>query len=204
MLEGSVLLNLAVVIACLLIAMTVHEFTHAYVGYLLGDSTAKDEGRISLNPLRHIDPLMTILLPAVTWVFLHAFIMAAKPVPFNPRRVKYEEFGAAMIAASGPLSNLVLAVMTALVLQGTNFGGGVGEILKLFMHLNVLLFVFNLIPIPPLDGSRVLYAFAPRPLQELMDRIEPYGLIVLIFLLMFAGLGAFVSALAQNVLNVLP
>ena len=112
--DASQVISFMVVILCLLVAMTVHEFMHAYVGLKLGDTTARDEGRISLNPLRHIDPFMTVLLPAFTWVFWQVLILAAKPVPFNPGRVKYDEFGAALIALAGPLSNLGLAVITSL------------------------------------------------------------------------------------------
>lgn len=202
--DSSTLVSLAVVIVCLLVAMTVHEFMHAFVGYKLGDTTARDEGRISLNPLRHIDPFMTVLLPALTWVFLHVLILAAKPVPFNPRRVKYDEFGAAMIAFAGPLSNLVLAVLGSLVLHGSGLDGLASDVLNLFIRLNVALFVFNLIPIPPLDGSRVLYAFAPRPVQEFMERIEPYGIIIVIALVLLGGLGTIVTNLNQNILNLLP
>lgn len=196
-------LSLAVVIGCLLVAMTVHEFMHAFVGYKLGDTTAKDEGRISLNPLRHIDPVMTVLLPAFTWVFLHVFFMAAKPVPFNPLRVKYNEYGAALIAAAGPLSNLALAVVSSFVLRSVPPDAFVETLLTIFMTLNVALFVFNMIPIPPLDGSRVLYAFAPRSVQDFMERVEPYGFFIIIALVLLGGLGGMIGNLNQSILNLL-
>ncbi len=199
----SMVLSLAVVIGCLLVAMTVHEFMHAFVGYKLGDTTAKDEGRISLNPLRHIDPVMTVLLPAFTWVFLHVFFMAAKPVPFNPLRVKYNEYGAALIAAAGPLSNLALAVVSSFVLRSVPPDAFVETLLTIFMTLNVALFVFNMIPIPPLDGSRVLYAFAPRSVQDFMERVEPYGFFIIIALVLLGGLGGMIGNLNQSILNLL-
>lgn len=201
--DAAQVISFMIVIGCLLVAMTVHEFMHAYVGLKLGDTTARDEGRISLNPLKHIDPFMTVLLPAFTWVFWQVLILAAKPVPFNPGRVKYDEFGAALIALAGPLSNLGLAVLTSLVMALLTPTGFTADLMELFLRLNVGLFVFNMIPIPPLDGSRVLYAFAPEPVQEFMERIEPYGFIIIIALVFFGGLGPILNNLNSSVLNVL-
>ncbi len=201
--DASQVISFMVVILCLLVAMTVHEFMHAYVGLKLGDTTARDEGRISLNPLRHIDPFMTVLLPAFTWVFWQVLILAAKPVPFNPGRVKYDEFGAALIALAGPLSNLGLAVITSLGMGLFTPTGFTEDLLNLFVRLNIGLFVFNMIPLPPLDGSRVLYAFAPQPVQEFMERIEPYGFFIIIALVFFGGLGPIISAINQDILQML-
>jgi Zn-dependent protease len=177
---------------------------HAFVGFKLGDTTASEGGRLTLNPLSHIDPIMTVALPIVTLLLFHAPILAAKPVPFNPARVKYDEFGAALIAAAGPLSNLALAFLAALAGASLPFGSFLHDALRIFVELNVALFVFNLLPIPPLDGSRVLYAFAPEPLQDFMEQIEPYGLIIVFALVLAGGLGGFVSELNQSVLNLLP
>ena len=201
--DASQVISFMVVMLCLLVAMTVHEFMHAYVGLKLGDTTARDEGRISLNPLRHIDPFMTVLLPAFTWVFWQVLILAAKPVPFNPGRVKYDEFGAALIALAGPLSNLGLAVITSLGMGLFTPTGFTEDLLNLFVRLNIGLFVFNMIPLPPLDGSRVLYAFAPQPVQEFMERIEPYGFFIIIALVFFGGLGPIISAINQDILQML-
>ena len=201
--ELSGFLLLLVVIVCILVAMVVHEFMHAYVGFLLGDTTARDEGRLSLNPIRHIDPFTTVLLPAVAWVFFGFIVLAAKPVPFNPLRVKYREFGAALIAAAGPLANLALAILAAL-LYHVAAGGLSGQVLVLFIKLNVALFVFNLIPIPPLDGSRILYAFAPDSVQDFMERIEPYGFFIILGLILLGGFGGAIVGLNQFVLNLLP
>jgi len=189
------------VIVTLLISMTVHEFMHGYVAHLLGDTTARDEGRLTLNPIAHIDPFMTVLLPVITLLFFGAPILAAKPVPFNPARVRHDEFGAAMVAAAGPLSNLLLAIISSLFFHSAS--GFVHDALKVFIELNVALFVFNILPIPPLDGSRVLYAFSPRPLQELLEQAEPYGFFIIIILVLAGGLGGILGGLNNLVLNLL-
>lgn len=179
-------------IVVILISLTIHEFMHAYSGYLLGDNTARAEGRISLNPMQHIDPLMTVALPIGTLLLFGAPILAAKPVPFDPRNLKYDEFGAALLAFAGPLSNLVMAFLGALLFKLVEFGPLGTYVLSVFVALNVALFVFNMLPIPPLDGSRVLYAFAPESLQRFMLQLEPYGLFIVIGLVVATG-GVFIN-----------
>lgn len=177
---------------------------HAYVGYKLGDSTAHEQGRLTLNPLSHIDPIMTIALPVATLHFFGVPILAAKPVPFDPRNVKYDEFGAALIAAAGPFTNLALAVIASFFAKfsGMAVDGG-STFLGIFIVLNVAIFVFNMIPIPPLDGSRVLYAFAPESLQRFMENIEPYGFFVIIGLVLFAGIGGLLMNVNNFILNLI-
>jgi len=177
---------------------------HAFVGYKLGDTTAEEEGRLSLNPLRHIDPLMTVALPIATLLIFHAPILAAKPVPFNPARIKYDEYGAALLAAAGPLSKLALAVIAALVLHSFVPGSLPYQVIDLFKYLNVALFVFNLVPIPPLDGSRVLYAFAPESVRRFMEMVEPFGFFIVFGLVFIGGLGGVLLQINQMVLNLLP
>jgi Zn-dependent protease len=203
MLGNYDLTTIVMIIISIIVSLTIHEFMHAYVGHKLGDTTAFEAGRISLNPLQHIDPFMTIILPIITVIVFGIPILAARPVPFNPERVKFDEFGSAMIAAAGPLSNLVLAVIGALLFHVVT-GGVLSEFINTFVILNVAIFVFNLVPIPPLDGSRVLYAFAPEPVRNLFDTIEPYGIMIVFALVLLGGLGGTLGSVQQAVLNVLP
>lgn len=188
--------SLIIFIPALLVAMTIHEASHALMGYVLGDHTAKDEGRISLNPLAHIDPIFTVLIPAVMIALNIPPILAAKPVPFNPFNLRYGEFGAALVAIAGPVSNLLLALASAVLLKQIN-SDGIASIVAFFITLNISLAVFNLVPWPPLDGSRVLYAFAPEPLRRLMDQIESLGMYGLIIFILVGW--QLVGPLVQNI-----
>ena len=183
--------NLPIIIPIIIISLGLHEAMHAFAAHSLGDSTAKDLGRLSLNPLKHIDIFTTILLPVMLIVLGLPPILAAKPVPFNPARVKWDEFGAAIIGAAGPLTNLALACLGALILRlmdfslnlPSDFYGLTERILFAFVVINLSYFVFNMLPIPPLDGSRVLYAFAPEWLQKVMYQIESMGIFFVLMLL---------------------
>lgn len=177
------LVTLSIILVCILISMTLHEAMHAYVSYWLGDDTAKHHGRLTFNPLAHIDPIMTVLLPLVLAASGLPPFGAARPVPFNPQRLKYGEYGAALVGAAGPLTNLALAVMASLVLRffAPGFDPMVITVLYVFVLVNASFFLFNIIPFPPLDGSRVLYSIAPEPVQRVMERIEAMGFVSLLF-----------------------
>jgi Zn-dependent protease len=192
-----------IMLVSLVVSLVIHEFMHAYVGHLLGDTTAREEGRLTLNPLSHIDPVMTIALPIITLILFSAPVLAAKPVPFNPDRVKYDEFGAALIAAAGPLSNFALAFLAAVLDNFLVLGSFMHDAASIFIILNVAIGVFNLLPIPPLDGSRVLYAFAPEPLQAFMRQIEPYGLFIVFAVILTVGF-SFLNDINNYILNLLP
>jgi Zn-dependent protease len=195
--------DIAILIVSILIAMSVHEATHAFVGLRLGDDTAAEEGRISLNPFKHIDPFMSVILPIITLVLFHAPILAARPVPFNPARVRFGELGSALISVAGPLSNLGLAIIAALLFRFFADNPFMENALFTFISLNVWLFIFNLVPIPPLDGSRVLYAFSPEPFQELLSWVEPYGLFIVFALVLLGGFGGILVNLNNFVLQFL-
>lgn len=194
-------------IISLIIAISIHEMMHALTANWLGDPTAAEEGRITLNPLAHVDPFATIILPILLVAFGLPPILAAKPVPFNPDRVKFDEFGAALVGIAGPLTNLVLAVLSAVALSALSpdFGSVTRDFLLTFIGLNVALFVFNMLPIPPLDGSRLLYALAPEPVQRVMLQIEQFGLvgILLILFLLLPVLMPVITSLNNFILNLL-
>jgi Zn-dependent protease len=201
------LLEIAIIFICILLSMSFHEAMHAFVGHSLGDTTARDEGRLTLNPLKHIDIITTVLLPLVLLLLGMRPFFAAKPVPFNPERVKYDEFGAAMIAVSGPLSNLLLAVVGANIVRLMDLDPGslVRTVLLLFVQVNIGFFVFNMIPFPPLDGSRALYAVAPEPLQAFMRQIEAYGFsgILVFMFLLYPFLSPLVGSVTGSIYNLL-
>lgn len=170
------------IIVILLFSLTLHELMHALVSDRLGDTTARQHGRISLNPLAHIDPFATLLLPALLILAGSPIIFgAAKPVPFTPWALRYGKWGVAMVAVAGPLTNLAIAGILAIYLHFFY-----SSFLLTAISVNVAFFVFNMIPFPPLDGSRVLYAVAPRPVRDIMDRIEGAGMVAL-FLFLFVG-----------------
>lgn len=196
MIEGLIL-QIVIVLGVILISMTLHEAMHAFVAYWLGDDTARREGRLTLNPIKHIDPFLTILLPLILAVIGGPIFGGAKPVPFRPDMVKGGDWGAALVAVAGPLTNLLIAfvVFGIWVLVGTPLGDLPGQILMTGVAVNLGFFVFNMLPIPPLDGSRVLYAIAPEFVRAGMRFIEQFGLFFIFAIVLLASsvLGVFLG-----------
>jgi Zn-dependent protease len=187
--SDELLAAIIVVAIMLLVGFPVHEFSHALAAYRLGDSTARFMGRLTLNPIAHFDPLGGILL-AITMVSGTGFAFGwAKPTPVNPRNLEYGQWGEAIVAAAGPISNFVLAIAAALplryILANPTIGSEIPvlalQILLLFIQINLVLMIFNLFPIPPLDGSKVLFAFLPPQVAwRWRPVLEQYGFILIL------------------------
>jgi Zn-dependent protease len=171
------------------IAITFHEASHGYVAHVLGDDTAWRLGRVSFNPLVHIDPFGTVLLPVLLLLLRAPFLFGyAKPVPVNFRALRHPRMGTILVAAAGPGMNLLLATIAALTFHIVGYIPAPGALwladnLKNALLLNVVLAIFNLLPIPPLDGGRILVGILPGVLARSLSRLEPYGLLILISLL---------------------
>jgi Zn-dependent protease len=191
----------AITFVIVIIAVILHEVMHGLVAKKLGDTTADEQGRLTLNPIAHIDPVMTIALPLLLAITGQPIFGAAKPVPVIRNRLKWDEFGMAIVAIAGPLTNLLLAVLGGIVVRFSGINDAYWVTWWVyFVEINVGFFIFNLIPIPPIDGSRIVYAFAPEPLQRIMDRLEPYGLFIILFLVLIGLpiIGPLLGSLYQN------
>ena len=172
----------------LFFSIILHEVSHGFVAFLNGDTTAKDAGRLTLNPLPHIDPLGTILLPAMLILMKVGVIFGwAKPVPFNPLNFRNRNFGTFTVAIAGPVTNIILAVLFAIAWRGMGADPATGRILYYATAINLFLAILNMIPIPPLDGSRAVGAFLPPNLQRAYYSLERWGFFILIALF-FTGI----------------
>ena len=184
-----------ITLVIILFSMVLHELSHGLVAYWLGDTTAKDDGRLTLNPLKHLDPFMSVLLPMMLYFMNAPVFGGAKPVPVNSRNLKGKEWGMALVALAGPLMNFILAFIGFLVFRF----GGYSDIAVQFVHINLGFMIFNLLPIPPLDGSRLLYAIAPDGVRRILEPMETYG-IFLVYLLILVG-GSLFSNIMVNGVN---
>ena len=185
-------LNIVIVLGIVLISVILHELSHGVVAYWLGDHTAKDAGRLTFDPIKHIDPYMSILVPVILYILKAPVFGGAKPVPVNYHNLKWREWGMALVAVAGPFTNFLLAFVFFLIghFSGLLYGSG-GELWQFifveFIYINLGFMIFNLIPIPPLDGSRILYAIAPDGFRQVLTNIERYGIIIVYMMIFFFG-----------------
>jgi Zn-dependent protease len=198
----------------LLFSLTVHEMAHAWTADRLGDPTARLLGRVSLNPLVHADPIGTVLFPLIAMITGAPLIGWAKPVPVNVRQLRHHRRDYVLVAAAGPASNLVMAVTAGCLLavmpispqtlDEANVSAPLATFLSQAMRLNVLLAVFNMIPIPPLDGGNVLAGLLPYQLAGIFNQIRPYGFILLYALILTGGFDMLVVPPYRFILSWLP
>jgi Zn-dependent protease len=178
-------INFIFSIAILILSVVLHEVSHGYAADRLGDPTARLAGRLTLNPIRHLDLFGSIIIPSLTFL-LGGFIFGwAKPVPYNPYNLRDQKWGEAKIAFAGPASNLLLALIFGLVIRLDLVGTTLLAPVTLIVLINIVLAVFNLIPIPPLDGSKILFSLLPYKYLNIRVFLERYSFILILFLIFF-------------------
>ena len=203
-------LSVALVIAFLVISLGIHEAAHGWVALKCGDSTARDLGRITLNPIPHIDPIMTILVPVLMVTFTGGFIFGgAKPVPVSYHRLRHPLRDMMLVALAGPVSNFLLAIVfmvgwkASLNLGGYDQASLMPQVLRASILVNVLLAVFNLFPIPPLDGSRVMAWLLPESIRPNYMALERFGLLLVLAAFMVPGFGRVLNSGMNTMLTVI-
>lgn len=195
----SEIVDITIVLVVIVSSVILHELAHGLMAHALGDDTAKENGRLTLNPLKHIDPFMSIILPVLLYIIGAPVFGGAKPVPIDSRNFKHRERDMALVGIAGPLTNFVLALVFFLIGYWTGLisiqNGAMyfspanfwSNFVTLEVIINLGFMIFNLIPIPPLDGSRVLYAIAPDGVRNVMLSMEGYGIIIIYALIVIFG-----------------
>ncbi|MBQ2695038.1 site-2 protease family protein [Candidatus Saccharibacteria bacterium] len=185
---GYIIIVLIIIVGSVIL----HELAHGIVAYWLGDRTAKDAGRLTLNPIKHIDPYMSILVPVILYILKAPVFGGAKPVPVNYHHLKWREWGMALVAVAGPFTNFLIALLAFIIGHFSSLLYGTGGATWSFVFyelvvINLGFMIFNLIPIPPLDGSRILYVISPDRFRQVLSRMETYGVIVVYALILLFG-----------------
>ncbi len=181
--------SLILIILILLMSVVIHEVSHGYSAYLLGDPTAKNAGRLTLNPLAHLDMMGSFIVPLIAYFSFGFAFGWAKPVPYNPYNLSNQKWGDAIVAVAGPASNLIMAIIFGLIIRFSSYMEITNmvflEAAQLVVLINLVLMVFNLIPIPPLDGSKILFTLIPYKYVEIRQVIERYSFLLILFVIFF-------------------
>lgn len=173
-------------IIILILSVIIHEVSHGYAALALGDPTAKSLGRLTLNPIPHLDLWGSIIIPALLALSSVGVVFGwAKPVPYNPYNLKNQRWGEAMVAGAGPLSNIVIAIIFGLLMRVGVFSPELAGIASMVVLINIVLAIFNLVPIPPLDGSKILFSILPYRYQHIRESLERYGFFLVILFIFF-------------------
>jgi Zn-dependent protease len=209
LISSETIVPLLLSLAVLVLSLSFHEAAHAWTADRLGDPTARQLGRLTLNPLAHIDWIGTVLFPLLALYTGLPLIGWAKPVPVSTRQLRHPRRDFAVVALAGPVSNLVLALAAAVLLLPLEYAPAIGPLgdspvvilLTTAIYLNVLLAVFNLIPVPPLDGGNVLAGIVPEAAAAIIDRLRPYGMLILYGLLLSGVIGSLVLPIQHAILR---
>lgn len=182
------IISILIMVAIVIVSVIIHEVAHGYAALWLGDTTAQYAGRLSLNPLKHMDFFGSFLVPLVL-SFSGVIFGWAKPVPYNPYNLRNRKWGELLVAAAGPISNILIALIFSIVIRMITVDSiqmtSLVYIASLIVHVNIVLAIFNLIPVPPLDGSKILFAVLPSKYSQLKSTLERYGFLIILFFVFF-------------------